>query len=282
MQGIQRQKSVNCDTPGGPSCLAAKPGYLMFSATKIQRLKPDPRGRAAGALCQNWDASGTGSSGNNAPCFSRSCQFRWPLVSPEDNPGPRVRNWISEPLSLASKQTLCPCVPTEVLTIPGAYAFISPLGQGGPWAVWSETQAISMQGQGKACFKEFLFQIAVRPVKKCLSGLPEAKEGMSGDQEAERRWRLAQLSTWGCGQAAEEHRGGRSRTPGDPSTGCPAPPGRPGRVHWPSGPRRVSTGRPRRSAAPCARSGDAEKSRRHLRPVQGSASRGRPRARAQD
>lgn len=119
MQGIQRQKSVNCDSPGGPSCLGAKPGYLMFSATKIQRLKPDPRGRAAGALCQRWDASGTGSSGNNTPCFSPACQFRWPLVSAEDNPGPRVRSWNSEPLNLTGKQTLCPRVPTEVLTIRG-------------------------------------------------------------------------------------------------------------------------------------------------------------------
>lgn len=115
--------------------------------------------------------------------------------------------------------------------------------------MWSGTQVISTQGQGKTSFKEFLFQIAVRPVKKCLSGLPEAKEGMSGDQEAERRWRLVQLSTQGVWRAAEEPRGGRSRTPEDPRTGRPAPPGRPGRVHWPGGPRQVSTGRPRRSAA---------------------------------
>ena len=38
MQGIQRQKSVNCDSLGGPSCLGAKPSYLMFSATKIHCL----------------------------------------------------------------------------------------------------------------------------------------------------------------------------------------------------------------------------------------------------
>lgn len=61
--------------------------------------------------------------------------------------------------------------------------------------MWSGNQAISMQGQGKACFKEFLFQIAVRLVKKCLLDLPEAKERMSDDKEAARRWRLEQLST---------------------------------------------------------------------------------------
>lgn len=99
MQGIQRQKSVNCDSPGGPSCLGAKPSYLMFSATKIHCLKPDPPGRVAGALCQHWDVSGTSSSGNNSPCFSAlaNSDGLWLLL--KTTQGPELDVGI---------QTLCP------------------------------------------------------------------------------------------------------------------------------------------------------------------------------
>lgn len=118
MQGIQRQKSVNCDSPGGPPCLGAKPSYLMFSATKIQCLKPDPPGRVAGALCQHWDVSGTSSSGNNSPCFSALANSDGLWLLPKTAQGPELDVGIQSLLVLLVTRPSVPC-PTEVLTTRG-------------------------------------------------------------------------------------------------------------------------------------------------------------------